>query len=137
MDGVVSLLQVDAAHRRAIDATPGHQADAVTRSRPVERVEIFQAQRALLDGEPAQLVRMVVDRAGGARVPAEREQLEQLVAVDHVARVAARSEVQEGLQRLGPDGQIVEQRADVSRLEAGRRHPAQRLDDPLDRDVHP
>src|SRR5439155_3539725 len=89
-----------------------------------------------MHGEPAKLVRVVVDRTRGPRIPAERQQLEEIVAIDEIARIAPRREVQKGLQRLGTDRQVVEQRADVAGLEARRRNSSQRLDDALDGDQH-
>jgi hypothetical protein len=69
--------------------------------------------------------------------PITREQLEEVVAVDQVAGIAARGEVEEGLESLGPDAHALQHLADVARLEAGRWHGPQRLDDPLDGHLHP
>ena len=136
MDRVLALLQIDAAHGGAFDATVWHEADAISGAGSVERMEVFQPKRALLDGEPAELVRVIVDGAGGARLPAEREQLEELVAIDEIARVPPGSEVEERLQRLRADAEVVQQLADVSRTETRRRDASKRLDDPFDCDEH-
>src|SRR5438067_6605123 len=136
VDGVVTLLQIDAADGSAVDAPSRLEPDPLAGARPVERVEVLQPQRTLVHGEPAELVGVVVDRAGGARVPAERQKLEEIVAVDEIARIAPRREVQERLQGLGTDRQVVEQLADVAGLETGRRNSPERLDDAFDGDEH-
>src|SRR6202011_3595214 len=87
VDGVVALLQIDTADGSPLDSALGHQPDPLPRSRSVEGMEVFQAQRTLVHGEPAELVRVVVDGARRPGFPTEREQLEEIVAIDQVAGV--------------------------------------------------
>src|SRR5205823_13958801 len=67
MNGVLALLQIDAADGRALDSAARHEPDTVAGARSIERVEVFQAQRTFVDGQPAELVCVVVDRARRAR----------------------------------------------------------------------
>ena len=79
---------------------------------------------------------MVVDGAGASRVPAERDELEEIVAVDEVPRVLAGREMQVLLERLGTHVETLQELADLGRLEPRRRNRPERLDDPLHRYVH-
>src|SRR5262249_46158875 len=88
MDAVVELPQIEAARVGAIEAAVRHQPHAVAGPRSVQALVVLEAQRALLDGDPTELARVVVDGALRPRLPAERDQLEQVVPVDEVARVA-------------------------------------------------
>src|SRR5205814_2377253 len=93
VDGVVALLQVEGSLAGAGDAAVGYQPDGAARTGAVEADVVVQPQRAALDGEPAELPGMVVDGARGARLPAQCDQLEEIVAVDEVAGVSLRYEV--------------------------------------------
>jgi len=81
VDRVVALLQVEHPFRRARHAPAGDEADVVAGAGTVEAVKVLQPQRPLLDREPAELPGVVVDRALRVGVPAEGEQLEDVVAV--------------------------------------------------------
>src|SRR5437870_10668700 len=136
MDRVLALLQVPRAFRGAREAAIRDQPDSVAGSGAVEALEVLQAQRPALDGQPAELAGVVVDRALAVRLPAERDELEDRVAIDQVPGVAARREVQVGLQGARIQQKTAQPRAYLSRLEPGGWHSAQRLDDSLDRDLH-
>ena len=79
---------------------------------------------------------MVVDGALGLGLPAEGDELEDLVAVDQVAGVPAGREMQIALQRSRIEQKAAQARAHFSGLEPGGRHPPERVDDSLDGNLH-
>ena len=136
VDAVFTLLQVQGALGGTGDASVRHQPDSVSGAGSIEADEVFQPQHAPLDGEPAELPRVVVDGALRLRLPAQRHQLEELVPVDEVAGVALGSEVQIGRKRAAVQQDAAQARAYLPGLEVGRRDPPQRLDDSFHRDLH-
>src|SRR5436190_18557887 len=98
MDAVVEFAQIETPGIRALDSAVGRDADAISRTRSVQAQVVLEAERALLDGDPAELTGMIVDRALRSRLPAKRDQLEEIVAKHEVARVPTRQPVQVGAQ---------------------------------------